>query len=320
MRSRIQKLRKVHSQSPSYDRAPTILPSMEPGRIPNYVIKVKGVLAICPISYKAAATSSPPLPASINRLHIAHRLRAPNYEALFSSESAIRGSMVWMKLCTRGISAGLPSYRGYLVIDPFACEAYHRFVLFPYALMITDSNCCNKPPPRYEVREYLCYRARASTTADERMCKVKFICHAPGPGIGMNDHGERSEQIAGISTVSSPVIYGLESRRPLPRAHGRLAWLLLVNSGRLQAQVASWVSIALKDGSCFFTLQVAEASVQPDSGGGQQYAAIRDATEDDTGGAFSVSRHEPPTIWIGSRTLLSLNLSRSPCLLYGLHH
>ncbi|KAI3671773.1 hypothetical protein L2E82_53286 [Cichorium intybus] len=49
-----------------------------------------------------------------------------------------------------GISAGLPSYRGYLVIDPFACEAYHRFVLFPYALMITDSNCCNKPPLRYE--------------------------------------------------------------------------------------------------------------------------------------------------------------------------
>lgn len=39
---------------------------MEPGRIPNYVIK--GVLAICPISYKAAATSSPSLPASINRI------------------------------------------------------------------------------------------------------------------------------------------------------------------------------------------------------------------------------------------------------------
>lgn len=37
---------------------------MEPGRIPNYVIK--GVLAICPISYKA--TSSPSLPASINRI------------------------------------------------------------------------------------------------------------------------------------------------------------------------------------------------------------------------------------------------------------
>lgn len=56
----------MHSQSPSYDRAPAILPSMEPGRIPNYVIK--GVLAICPISYKAAATSSPSLPASINLL------------------------------------------------------------------------------------------------------------------------------------------------------------------------------------------------------------------------------------------------------------
>lgn len=36
---------------------------MEPGRIPNYVRK--GVLAIRPISYKAAATSSP---ASINRI------------------------------------------------------------------------------------------------------------------------------------------------------------------------------------------------------------------------------------------------------------
>lgn len=66
---------------------------------------------------------------------------------------------------SKGSSAGLPSYRGYLVIDPFACEAYHRFVLFPYALMITDSNCCNKPPLRYEVREYLCYRARASTSS-----------------------------------------------------------------------------------------------------------------------------------------------------------
>lgn len=29
-----------------------------------------------------------------------------------------------------------------------------------------------------------------------------------------------------------------------------------------ELQVASWLSIALKDGSCFFTLQVAEASVQ----------------------------------------------------------
>lgn len=43
-----------------------ILPSREGGLIPNYVIK--GVLAICPRSYKAALTSSPSLPASINRI------------------------------------------------------------------------------------------------------------------------------------------------------------------------------------------------------------------------------------------------------------
>jgi len=42
---------------------------MEPGRILNYILKVKGVLAICPIESKAAATSSPSLPASINRIY-----------------------------------------------------------------------------------------------------------------------------------------------------------------------------------------------------------------------------------------------------------
>lgn len=39
------------------------------------------------------------------------------------------------------ISKDLPSYRGYLVIDPFAYEANHGFVLCPYALKITDSKC-----------------------------------------------------------------------------------------------------------------------------------------------------------------------------------
>jgi len=59
---------KIFHISLCFDGEVRVLPSMEPGRIPNYVIKVKGVLAICPISYKAAATSSPSLPASINRI------------------------------------------------------------------------------------------------------------------------------------------------------------------------------------------------------------------------------------------------------------